>query len=273
MTDNSDDVRDTRNLYREALVPLLAFGSTILGIVLWNAGMLTEIQYAAAGGFLASCLLAYLAWTRPHKDIVALSTPIYGFIFFVTPIDYTGGVAFQLLYASGLTMLTVRLHRRFAAGTSGSSSGTELAGGALKDYIESTRNAFAALGPVAGHSAAAVFIRFSEGEYREAADLSHAAVCPDGTPEPVVRAFSILRQHAEVLDKNLPSPATYLTFLPDDDALVAKPQPGSGDPDRESETQLDNALLLLYSAAWHASEADRPSLLASQAFAKKLLDS
>jgi len=35
---------------------------------------------------------------------------------------------------------------------------------------------------------------------------------------------------------------------------------------------MDNALLLLYSAAWHASSADRPLLLASQAFATKLLE-
>jgi hypothetical protein len=35
---------------------------------------------------------------------------------------------------------------------------------------------------------------------------------------------------------------------------------------------MDNALLLLYSAAWHASEADRPNLIASQPFATKLLE-
>ena len=35
---------------------------------------------------------------------------------------------------------------------------------------------------------------------------------------------------------------------------------------------IDNALLLLYSAVRHASEADRPHLLASQVFAKKLLE-
>jgi hypothetical protein len=273
MTGNPDGVRDTRSLYLGVLVPLLAFGSTLLGVFLWNSGVQFEIQYAALGGFLASCLLAYLAWTRLHKDIVALSTPIYGFIFLVTPIDYTGGVAFQLLYACGLTVLTARLYRRFGAGTHDSSAGKELAAGPIRTYVESTRDVFAALGPVAGHSAAAAFISFSEGEYREAADLSHAVVCQDGNPEPVVRALSILCQHAELLDKNLPRPETYLEFLPDDAPLMAKPLPGSKNPDREFETQMDNALLLLYSAAWHASPVDRPSLHASQAFAKKLMES
>lgn len=270
MTDNSDSKRDNRILYLEALVPLLAFGSTFIGIALWNAKVLPEIQYAGAGGFLASCLLAYLAWTRPRKDIVSLSTPIYGFIFFVTPIDYTGGAVLQLIYACGLTLLTARLHRRF--GSAGSSSGTELAAGPLKTYVESTRDAFAALDVVSGHSAAAAFISFSAGDYRKAADLSHAAVCHDGTPDPVIRAFSILRQHADLLDKNLPRPVTYLMFLPDDAPLMARTLSGSGNPDRVFETQMDNALLLLFSAAWHASPEDRPSLLVSQGFAKKLLE-
>lgn len=270
MTDNSDGVRDTRDLYREALVPLLAFGSTLLGIALWESGMRFEIQYAGAGGFLASCLLAYLAWLRPRKDIVSLTTPIYGFLFFVTPIDYTGGVALQLLYACGLTALVIRLHYRFAKGAP--DAGKDLVAGPLRDYVGSTRGAFTAPDPVTGHSAAAAFTSFSEGDYRKAADLSHAAVCHDGTPGPVIRAFGILRQHAELLDRNLPRPVTYLKFLPEDSSLMAKSVPGSKDLDREFETQMDNALLLLYSAAWHTSEADRALLLASQEFAKKLLE-
>ena len=107
---------NNRSLYLAALVPLLAFGGTLAGIALLNAGVQFEIRFAAAGGFLASCLLAYLAWTRLNKDIVALSTPIYGFIFMVTPIDSTGGVALQLLYACGLTILTARLYHRFGTG-------------------------------------------------------------------------------------------------------------------------------------------------------------
>jgi hypothetical protein len=273
MTNNPDHVRDTGTLYLEALVPLLAFGSTLLGIVLWNTGLLKEMQYAGIGGFLASCLLAYLAWIRPRKDIVSLTTPIYGFIFMVTPIDYNGGIAFHLLYACGLTLLVVRLHYRFATGTQGGSSGRELAAGPLKTYVESTRGIFTTLDKAAGHRAAVAFIRFSEGDYQAVADLSHAAVSNDANPASVIRAFSILRQHTELLDRNLPRPATYLKFLPDDAALLAKPLPAAGDSDGEFETMIDNALLLLFSAGWHASEEDHPSLLVSQQFAEKLLES
>ncbi len=273
MTAHTGTDGDKSTLYLEVLVPVLAFGSTLLGMFLWNAGLLLEIRYAAIGGFLASCLLAYLAWTRPQKDIVALSTPIYGFIFFVSPVDYSGGVVIQLLYACGLTVLAARLHRRFGTGSSARSLRNELQAGPLTGYIDSTRDAFTALDPATGHLAAEVFLRFSEGEYRMAAEMAHAAECMDGAPESVARAFSIISQHADLLDRNLPRPQTYVTFVEGDSLLMAKPLAGSGDPEHEFDVQMDNALLLLFSAAWHSSPADRPSLLASQGFANKLLGS
>lgn len=256
----------------EILVPVLAFGGTLSGIALHNAGVQFEIQYAAIGGLLASGVLAYLAWTRMHKDIVALSTPIYGIIFFVTPIEYVAGVILQLVYAAGLTVLAARLRYRFGPGIAGGSDTKELSPGPLRDYVESTRGAFEGMFSVTGHDAARAFFRFSEGEYQLAAEVAHAASCRDGTPEHVIRAFSILRQHAEVLDRNEPRPVTYLTFLPADASLLARPLPGAGDPEREFGTMMDNALLLLYSAAWHASQEDRPSLLSVQRFAQKLME-
>ena len=45
------------------------------------------------------------------------------------------------------------------------------------------------------------------------------------------------------------------------------------DEDHEFYLALDNALLLLYSAAWNGSEQDRPHLLSLQAFAQKLMSS
>jgi hypothetical protein len=273
MTDNSEGLRDTRSRYLEALVPLLAFGSTLAGIALWElTGLRFEFQYAAAGGFLASCLLAYLAWMRPRKDIVSLTTPLYGFLFLVTAIDYYSGVLLQLFYAAGLTILVIRLHYRFSTSAAESPAGTDLAAGPLRDYVEGSRGAFTGLDAVSGRSAAMAFFSFAEGDYRRAAEVSHAGSCHDGTPGPVIRAFTILRQHAELLDKDRPRPVTYLKFLPDDTALMAKPLPSGGESDAEFEAMMDNALLLLYSAAWHGAPSDRPTLLGLQAFAKKLLE-
>lgn len=270
MTENPE--RDTRGDYLEALVPLLAFGSTIIGIALWETGTRFEFQYAAAGSFLASCLLAYLAWHRPRKDIVSLTTPLYGLIFLVTAIDYYSGILLQLFYAAGLTILVIRLHYRFGAGTPAGPD-AELAAGPLRDYVESTRDAFAGLDAATGRSAVMAFFAFAEGNYRKAADVSHAGSCHDGTPAYITRAFTILRQHAELLDKNLSRPVTYLKFLPDDAPLMAKPLPAAGDSDAEFETMMDNALILLYSAAWYGSPENQPSLIAAQPFAKKLLGS
>jgi hypothetical protein len=45
------------------------------------------------------------------------------------------------------------------------------------------------------------------------------------------------------------------------------------DEDHAFYLALDNALLLLYSAAWNGSERDRPHLLSLQAFAQKLMSS
>jgi hypothetical protein len=258
--------------YAEVLVPVLAFGGTITGIVFYHAGILSGIQYAAIGGLLASCLLAYLAWTRLHKDIVALSTPVYGLVFFLTPIGFEAGVVLQLAYAAGLTVLAARLRYRFGPGIAGGSDINELPSGPLRDYVETTGSSFEGLSDVTGHDAALAFFRFAEGEYPVAAGIAHAASCRDGSLGHVTRAFSILRQHAELLDRNGARPVSYLTFLPGDAAFMAKPLPGAGDPEREFGTMMDNALLLLYSAAWHASPKDRPALISIQRFAQKLLE-
>jgi hypothetical protein len=273
MTEKPDTPYDSRTLVLEALVPLLAFGSTLAAIALRElAGLQFEIQYAAAGGFAASCLLAYLAWQRPRKDIVSLTTPLYGLIFLVTAIDYYSGILLQLFYAGGLTALVLRLHYRFRPGDPGTAAGKDLAIGPLRTYVESTRDALAGADPVAGRNAALAFLRFAQGNYSSAAGIAHAGSCHDGTPAPVVRAFSILRQHAELLDKNEPRPVTYLRFLPEDNGLLAKPLQAGGKADREFEAQMDNALLLLFSAGWHASPDDRAALVSAQAFAQKLLE-
>ena len=80
-----------------------------------------------------------------------------------------------------------------------------------------------------------------------------------------------MKEHAALLDKSLPRPYTYQVFNPEDADLLAKPLPPGQDNDHEFYLALDNALLLLYSAAWTASEQDRPHLLSRQAFAQKLM--
>ncbi len=113
--------------YLELAIPLLSFGATLVGVLVWKMGFEIGFQYFAIGCVIGSFLLAYLAWNRPKKDIVALSTPIYAIIFFIVPTDYVAGLTLQLLYAASLTILIVRLNYRFGESHTAVSSGQELA--------------------------------------------------------------------------------------------------------------------------------------------------
>ena len=256
----------------ELAVPLLSFGGALLAIVFWISNAQVDIRIPIVGCVLASWVLAYLAWIRPKKDIVALTTPLYSFILITVPTDIFSAVFLQVLYAVSLTLLLVRLKYRFGAAGTAASRGKEL-GGSLKVYIEQTRDAFRDTRPEAAHSAALVFVRFAEGNYGDAAESSRAALCERDNPEPVtplMRAFGIIREHSTLLHKSLPRPFEYLTFPDSDRPLLAKQQDPARDDDTEFYSTLDNALLLVYSVAWTASERDRPHLLACQAFAQKL---
>jgi hypothetical protein len=266
------------NPYRwiELAVPVLSFGGAIVGVLFWVQGIFLDFHYPAAGCVLSSWILAYLAWIRPKKDIVALSTPVYSFIFFVAPTDFTSGIILQLLYAASLTILLVRLKYRFGRPGTAASLGKELAD-PLKTYIGKTGGSFTGISPEEAHSAAVVFVRFAQGEYSETVRRAGEAAIGQGEKRDpagfLVRAFSIAKEHSALLDKSLPRPVTYTVFRPEDSPLLAKPQPPSYDDDSEFETTLDNALLLLFAAAWNNSEADRPHLLSCQPFAQKLMSS
>lgn len=257
----------------ELAVPLLSFGGALLAIILWSSNSPLDFRISILGCVLASWVLAYLAWIRPKKDIVALSTPLYSFIFIAVPTDPFSSVILELLYAASLTILLVRLKYRFGSPGTAAKGVKELSD-PLRTYIEQTSGSCPGTSPETGHSAAVTFVRFAEGNYKDAARVSGIAAGQmdhEGNNSCLTRAFKIVREHAALLDASLPRPQTFLTFSPDDAALLAKPVPVSEESDREFYTTLDNALLLVFTAAWTASGQDRPHLLACQAFAQKLM--
>src|SRR5665647_818122 len=266
---NPDIPKNSMHRWLEIGVPLFSFGGAFLAILFQIQGIALDFRIPAFGCVLASCFLAYLAWIRPKKDIVALTTPIYSFIFFIVPTDYSTGVVLQVLYAVSLTILLVRLKYRFGTPGTAVSLGKEL-GGSLKTYIEDSRDSFSGTSREAAHSAALVFVRFAEGNYGEAALSSKTALVEGENPDqvtPLMRALSIIREHSTLLHKSLPRPVTYLTFPEKDHPVLAKPAAPANDADTEFYTALDNALLVVFSAAWNNSEPDRPYLLACQVFA------
>jgi hypothetical protein len=272
MPDENTDRHSHRLM--EVGVPLLSFGGAALAVIFWTTGAEIDFRLSILGCVLGSWLLAYLAWIRPKKDIVALTTPIYSFIFLAVPTDSFSAVILELLYAASLTILLVRLKYRFGRTAAAAHDAKKLAE-PLRIYVEQTRDLWSGTSPETAHHATVAFVRFAEGEFGETARRSGtAALQPDdaGNAPCLTRAFMIVSEHATLLDQSLPRPATYRTFLPEDSGMLAKPLPPAPDDDAGFYTALDNALLLLFSAAWNTSEAaDRPHLLACQAFAQKLM--
>ena len=259
----------------ELAVPLFSFGGILIAFLLLGQGYIQSFRIAAAGCIIASFILAYLAWIRPKKDIVALTTPMYSIIFFVLPTDMIPDLILPILYAISLNILLVRLKYRFGKPGTAVSMGKEL-GGSLKTYIDQTREPLKNVSPDTAHNATLAFVRFAQGDYAKVARISETVTGNGdtaGCDQCLARAFSIVKEHAALLDKSLPHPFTYLVFNPEHADLLAKHLPPGQDDDHEFYLALDNALLLLYSAGWNGSEQDRPHLLSRQEFAQKLMSS
>ena len=267
------DQPDTMNKWMEYAVPVLSFGGALLAILFWITDAQIDFRISIFGCVLSSWVLAYLAWIRPKKDIVALTTPIYSFIFLGFPIDNYSAVILEVLYAMSLTILLVRLKYRFGVPRAPVPDKKDLAE-PLKSYVEKTRDTLVSTGPEPAHSAAVVFVRFAEGNFLPASRGAESAIAhlsDASTPRCLQNAFAIVKEQAERLDKSLPQPETFVVFSPEDAGVLAKvPDPKFGKPE-EYDTALENALLLLFAGAWNISEKDRPHLIQCQAFAQKLI--
>lgn len=275
--DPNQTTQSNKNVHRwlELAVPLFSFGGILIAFLLLGQGYIMSFHIAAAGCILASIILAYLAWIRPKKDIVALTTPLYSIIFFVLPSDLIPDLILPILYAISLNILLVRLKYRFGKPGTAVSMGREL-GGTLKTYIDQTREPLKNISPGTAHNATLAFVQFAQGDYAKVARISETVTGNGetaGCDQCLARAFSIVKEHAALLDKSLPRPFTYLVFNPEHADLLAKHLPPGQDDDHEFYLALDNALLLLYSAGWNGSEQDRPHLLSRQEFAQKLMSS
>jgi hypothetical protein len=270
----SDFKTPVNQIYLEAAVPLLSFGITGLGILLWQSGYRIEFQYFAIGCLISSCILAYLAWIRPKKDIVSLTTPIYAVIILFAPTEYYAGAVLQLVYGLSLTILLLRLKYRFGKPTQQLSE-TGMLPGPLNDYVEQSNTQFPHIPPELAKHAGDVFVRFARGDYHDASQLSnHLPKMDEGGTgnEPLNTAFRIVSEQAEHLTDTVQVPREYLTFAPEYHALCARPLQPSMDSEQVYAVTLDNALLLLYAAAWNHSPESRPVLKSLKAFAQKLLE-
>jgi hypothetical protein len=257
----------------ELAVPFFSFGGALLALLFSGPGSAIDVRIFAAGCVFGSFALAYLAWIRPHKDIVALTTPIYSILFFMVPSDFSVNFILELLYSVSLTILLVRMKMRFGAAPETGGTGGKSLEDPLKTYCENLREQATGLSPEMAHSAAAGFARFAQGEYREAAEVADAAMIGAGSWSPLATAFAIVREQALMMEESADRSENFLEFSATDAGLLAKPRPPEEKVHARLEVSLDNALLLLYAAAWNGSPADRSLLLTGQGFALKLFAS
>ena len=255
-------------------VPIFSLGGALLAIFFTRAGSSIDVRYFGIGCVLGSFILAYLAWIRPHKDIVALSTPIYSFLFFIIPSDVAVTLVLELLYGISLTILLIRLNARFGAAPASGRPAENVLEEPLKSYCESVQEVVNGINPEAGHYAAVVFARFAQADYQKAADAADTAIAGlerAGLYPVLVTAFGIIREQALLLEESADQPDVFMDFLELDAGSLAKPLPPKNKINDRFEASLDNALLLVYAAAWNASVKDQPLLLTGQSFAQKLI--
>jgi len=273
MPADTTEKNETMNRMLEYTVPLLGFGGAFLGLFIWMNALPVDVRITILGGLLSSCALAYLAWIQPRKDIVALTTPLYSIIFLGFPLDDVATIVLEFLYAVSLTILVVRLKRRFGVSASVSNTKNELAE-PIRNYIEKIPDVLRNVSEESGHAAATVVIRFSCGDFHDAAWAADAEVAKlnDARAPRVVReAFAIVGEQAECLDKSFPAPPRFATFSSDAHHVLAK-EPGSpGDTNDLYNSTLENALVLLFACAWAVSEQNRTDLLGQQEFVLQLL--
>ncbi|HVN66407.1 MAG TPA: hypothetical protein VMT31_07335 [Methanomicrobiales archaeon] len=96
---------------RWIIVPLLAWGGILAGLVL--PFQPPFLSFGSLGCVLGSIAISVMAFLRPKKDIVSLAVPIFAVLIFVFPLETAPGLAMQLVYATTLTALVIRLEKRF----------------------------------------------------------------------------------------------------------------------------------------------------------------
>ena len=248
---------ERRQRLLELAIPLLSFGTTGAGILLWSQGLVFDPVFSFAGSIAGSCILAYLAWIRPRKDIVALATPLYALIFSRIPAEGEIWIPLQLAFAASITILLVRLKHRF--GASAAPAGT---GGSGLDRYAALVRALIPPDPALSADAAEVFCRFAEGEYGMAAELAAARGREaESGPLPLARAFAIVAEQAWHIADGGPDPVEFEEFPREARACLFRDPGDDADTAERYAAALDNALLLLWAVGAESPDAGRQERL------------
>ncbi|TAJ44240.1 hypothetical protein [Methanofollis fontis] len=100
------------------VVPAVSFGGILasaIAITVSGSPLLIDHSLWAIGKWaciIASVLLCAYAYTRKRKDLVALLAPAYAVLIFMNG-DFTSGPIMQVLFAASISVLAVRVEKRF----------------------------------------------------------------------------------------------------------------------------------------------------------------
>jgi predicted membrane protein len=103
-----------REIHLSLVVILLAWGGIALAVLLQYVGIISNAGYYPWGCVLASFVISYLAYIKPHRDIVTLCTPICAILIFFGLEAVEPSVLLHIVYAITLMIMLLRLHFYFS---------------------------------------------------------------------------------------------------------------------------------------------------------------
>jgi hypothetical protein len=263
-----------RDLILSIAVPAFSFGGTGVGILLEEFGYIGNAGLFYWGCLIGSFILAYLAWVKPRKDIVSLLAPMYAILIFIAAVEITPNIILQLLYATSLTVLVVRLNTRFSTPLV-KEQGEDPMEKYLYDYMHRITPFFRSIDRDTAHEIASAVLSFKFGLYPkaiESADTAVSRITGEGAAAVVRKALTIIRDRAVKLEESAVKGYSDLSFSPGEEQYLAIIIPAEQIENRESFT-LNNALVLTYAIAYLCSPDDGQMLDEHQNFVIQILSS
>jgi hypothetical protein len=263
-----------REVILSIAIPVISFGGTGLGLLLQQLGVISDAGSFYWGSLAGSFLLGYLAWIKPRKDIVSLLAPLYGVIIFLLAVETKPTVILQLLFAASLTILAVRLNRRFSTPPDKGKEEDPM-DKFLYAYMNRITPYFRSVDSDTAHEIASAVLSFKFGIYPNSVNSAEKAIARlrgEGSITALRKGLVIIRDRAEKLQVSMVKAYSEKLFSGDDFQYLPLVFPPELIESPEN-FNLDNALVLCYAVAYLCSPDDGQMLDEHQNFVIQILNS
>jgi hypothetical protein len=253
-------------------VPVVSFGGILFAIGLENLGIIGNAGEFGAGCVIGSFLLSYLAYILPRRDIVSLLAPIYAFLIFIMPLEMPPNLALQGLYATTLTILVVRLNKRFNTPVTKEREEDSMEK-FLYDYIRRLTPLFGFIDEATAHEIASTVLSFKFALYPNTIRSADRAIkaMPDTKEGTVLKAaLQIVRDRANNLETQNVTAFSGTKFAAEQNEFLAVVLPPGTVEDTDT-LELNNALLLVYAVGYLESPDDGQALDEHQNYVIQIL--